>query len=202
MWASSDGRPFFLGRLMKPMLIRFFRPAIFCLVLLCSCVLGTASRRAVAQGIEQMRLDQIARLQNYVLDATLANGLVRDSLVLDPNANHFHPATPDAAGFALVALSAFDHLGTLSESENQVLDILNAHAGMTPGVTPSRSADGHFVHFMNINNGAVQGGGWDESYSPISSALLVSGAQFAANHFSDNVTIRSLAAQLTSSVDF
>ncbi len=158
--------------------------------------------RASAQGIEALRADQLVRLQNYVLDATQPNGLVRDSLVLDPAASHFHPATPDAAGFALVALSAFDHLGSLPDAENQVLNILRAHAGLNAGVTPGRSADGHFVHFMNIATGAVQGGGWDDSYSPISSALLVSGAQFAANHFPANGEIRAITEQLTSSIDF
>ncbi len=152
--------------------------------------------------LNAIRNDQISRLQSFVLDAILPSGLVRDALVLDPTANHFHPATPDAAGFALVSLSAFDQLGSLPNAEQHVIDILRSHAGMTPGVNPARSADGHFVHFMNIDTGATQGGGWDDSFSPISSALLVSGAQFAANHFSGNATIAALASQLTSSVDF
>ncbi len=155
---------------------------------------------ASAQDLNAARDDQINRLKNYVVDAILPSGLVRDSLVL--NGSSFHPATPDAAGFALLGLSALDHLGKLPDAEQRVVDILSAHAGQTPGVVPARSTDGHFIHFMNINNGAPAGGGWDASYSPISSALLVSGAQFARNHFPNNATIASLTDQLTNSVDF
>ncbi len=81
-------------------------------------------------------------------------------------------------------------------------DILSAYAGQTAGVIPDRSADGHFIHFMDVNTGAPAGGGWDSSYSPIGTALLVSGAQFARNHFAGNATIASLTDQLTNSVDF
>jgi hypothetical protein len=101
-----------------------------------------------------------------------------------------------------LALSAFDHLGTLPNADQLALNILSAHAGQNVGVVPARSADGHFIHFMNLDNGAPAGGGWDASYSPISSALLVAGAQFARNHFSDHSGIASLADQLTSTVDF
>ena len=170
-----------------------------------SCFIGLAialawTSGAVAQDLDAMRNDQIDRMRTYILDAIQPSGLVRDSLVL--NGNSFHPATPDAAGFALLALSAFDHLGTLPNAAELVQNILSAHAGQTPGVVPARSADGHFIHFMNLNTGAPAGGGWDASYSPISSALLVAGAQFARNHFADNSAIASLADQLTSSVDF
>ncbi len=157
---------------------------------------------AAAQDLNAVRDDQINRLRNYVVDAIMPSGLVRDSLVLDPNSSSFHPATPDAAGFALIALSALDHLDKLPDAEQRVVNILSAHAGQRPGVNPDRSADGHFIHFMNINSGAPAGGGWDASYSPISTALLVAGTQFARNHFAGNSTIASLTQQLSDSVDF
>ena len=69
------------------------------------------STTATAQDLNTVRDDQINRLKNYVVDCDSAVGLVRDSLVL--NGSSFHPATPDAAGFALVALSALDHLDKL-----------------------------------------------------------------------------------------
>ena len=147
-----------------------------------------------------IRDDQINRLRNYVEDAILPSGLVRDSLVL--NGASFHPATPDAAGFALVALSAFDHLKKLPNAEQRVEDILSTYLGRKPGVVPDRSADGHFIHFMNVETGAPAGNGWDASYSPIGTALLVAGAQFARNHFPGNANIASLTDQLTQSVNF
>lgn len=154
---------------------------------------------AAAQDLDAARNDQIDRLKNYVVDAIQPSGLVRDSLVL--NGASFHPATPDAAGFALLALSAFDHLDKLPDAEQRVIDILSAYAGETPGVTPDRSADGHFLHFIDIVDGSDPPG-WDDSYTPIGSALLVAGAQFASKHFPQNTTIATLTDQLTTSIDF
>ncbi len=128
-----------------------------------------------AQFLDTVRDDQFTRLANYTVDAILPSGLVRDSLVLDPNSSSFHPATPDAAGFDLMALAALDHVGKLANAEDKVISILSAYAGQTPGVAPDRSADGYYTHFMNISTGAKQGGGWDASYSPIGTALLVAG---------------------------
>ncbi len=155
-----------------------------------------------AQDLNAMRDDQFNRLKNYAIDAILPSGLVRDSLVLDPNASSFHPATPDAAGFDLMALAALNHVGKLPDAEQRVISILSAYAGQTAGVSPDRSADGYYTHFMNISTGAKAGGGWDASYSPIGTALLVAGAQFASNYFSSNATIASLTQQITSSVNF
>ncbi len=56
-----------------------------------------------AQDFNAVRDDQINRLKNYVLTAIRPNGLVRDSIVLNNPDFSFHPATPDAAGFALLA---------------------------------------------------------------------------------------------------
>lgn len=159
-----------------------------------------------AQTLDAFRTDQITRLQNYVLDAIQPNGLVRDSLVLNPAQNSFHPATPDAAGFALLSLAAFDHLDTLPNADQRVVDILNAYNGNTPGIDPERSPDGHYIHFMDLADGSDPPG-WDDSYSPIGSALVVAGAQFARNHFAGTDSplagqIATLTDQLTASIDF
>lgn len=164
-------------------------------------LLLAVAANAAAQDLNAIRDDQINRLKNYVLAAIRPNGLVRDSVVLNNPGGSFHPATPDAAGFALLSLAAFDHLGKLNDAATRVENILKAYAGHTPGVTPDRSADGHFVHNMDVNTGAYATG-WDRSYTPIGTALLVAGAQFAANHFADNASIAALADELTSSVNF
>jgi hypothetical protein len=157
---------------------------------------------AAAQDLNAVRDDQIDRLKNYVLAAIQPSGLVRDSVVL--NGSSFHPATPDAAGFALVALSALNHVGrfTDAEAEQRVVNVLSAYAGQTPGVIPTRSADGHFIHNMNEATGAPAPCCWDASYTPIGTALLVAGAQFARNHFPENTTIAALTNELTHSVNF
>jgi len=162
-------------------------------------VASSALPLANAQDLDTARNDQIDRLKNYVLDAIMPSGLVRDALVLDGIS--IHPATPDAAGFALVALSALDYLDKLADAEQLVVDILSAYAGQTPGVTPDRSADGYFLHFIDVVDGSDPPG-WDDSYTPIGSALLVAGAQFAKKHFPLNATIASLTDQLTTSIDF
>ena len=59
---------------------------------------------------------------------------------------------------------------------------------------------------MDINDGSDPPG-WDDSYSPIGSALIVAGAQFARNHFADAGSplasqIDSLTTELTDSIDF
>jgi hypothetical protein len=160
-----------------------------------------ATSVAAAQDLNAVRDDQINRLKNYVLAAIRPNGLVRDSIVLNNPNGSFHPATPDAAGFALVALSALNQVGKLPDAEQRVVNVLSAYAGQTPGVVPQRSADGHFVHSMNVNTGAYLSP-WDDSYTPIGTALLVAGAQFARNHFPGNATIATLTDQLTGSVNF
>ncbi|TWT97645.1 hypothetical protein Pla108_17970 [Botrimarina colliarenosi] len=169
-------------------------------------VVAILGAKAPAQDLAAFRTDQIARLQNYVLDAIQPSGLVRDSLVLNPAASSFHPATPDAAGFALVSLAAFDQLGTLPNAGQKVVDILRAYNGLTPGVTPLRSPNGHYLHFLDINTGGDPPG-WDDSYSPIGSALVVAGAQFARNHFAMAGSplageIDALTQTLTESIDF
>ena len=158
--------------------------------------IGLTSVSGYGQDLDAARNDQIDRLTNYILDAIQPSGFVRDSLVL--NGSSFHPATPDAAGFALVGLSALDHLDKLNDAEQHVEDILTAYSSPTV----ARSADGHFGHWLNLSNGSHFGGGWPVEYATISSALLVAGAQFASNHFPDNPTIASLTDQLTNSVDF
>jgi hypothetical protein len=132
---------------------------------------------AAGQDLNAVRDDQINRLKDYVVAAIQPSGLVRDSVVL--NGTSFHPATPDAAGFALVALSALNHVGkfTNADAEQRVVN-------------------------MNITTGAPAPCCWDASYTPIGTALLVAGAQFARNHFAGNATIASLTDQLTNSVNF
>lgn len=150
------------------------------------------------------RRDQLVRLRQYLLNAIQPNGLVRDSLTLSPAVPPFHPATPDAAGFALLGLCALEHVGVLDRATalERTKRILAAYAGQTPGVVPDRQPDGHWVHFMNPQTGAYAGGGWDASYSPIGSALLVSGALFARNHYITDGDVGALAQQLFDTTDF
>lgn len=160
------------------------------------------SRVDLADDLDTVRTGQLQRAAWYLTNAILPNGLVRDSLPLDPGDPPFHPATPDAAGFALLGLCAADRLGLCADAAGQAAAILSAYAGHTAGVAPQRTVDGHWVHFMDIDTGAYAGGGWDATYSTIGSALLVSGALFAKNHFITNPMIAALADELYETTDF
>ncbi len=158
------------------------------------------SRTDVPGGLDAARADQLARLVDYTLAAIEGSGLVRDSLPLSPNDAPFHPATPDAGGFALLALCAADRLG-VSGLEGVVEIVLSAYAGQTPGVSPARNTRGHYRHWMDPQSGAIVSG-WPTEYTTIGSALLASGALFAKNHFADNANIGVLADAIYLGVDF
>ncbi|MBK9140837.1 MAG: hypothetical protein IPM17_19140 [Verrucomicrobia bacterium] len=145
--------------------------------------------------------DQLRRLADYVRDAIQPSGLVRDSLMHSPAAQPIHPASPDAAGFALLALCGLDHLKVVGDAEARVQAILSAHAGRTTGVTPKRNARGHWWHWLNVATGNPHPG-WNDNYTTIGSALLVAGGLFARNHFPQNPTIAALAEELRASCDF
>jgi hypothetical protein len=151
--------------------------------------------------IDEVRQGQLDRLAFYVQSAIRPNGLVRDSLPLNPDDAPFHPASPDAAGFALLALSAADRLGLLANAESLSESILSAYAGHTAGVTPTRNVKGHWWHWMNVSNG-TPAAGWGDAYTTIGSALLVGGALFAKNHFVENTTIAALADEMQATTDF
>jgi hypothetical protein len=145
--------------------------------------------------------DQLARAMAYVQAAIQPNGMVRDSLTLSPSTPPFHPASPDAAGFALLALCAMDHLGLSTNAEAQAQAVLSAYAGHTPGVTPARNIKGHWWHWLRLSNGTPEPG-WVDNYTTIGSGLLVAGALFARNHFTQNPTIAAYAEEMHASCDF
>jgi hypothetical protein len=89
----------------------------------------TLTRTDPPMGADALRMDQLQRCANYTRDAILANGLVRDALLHSPDGTPFHPATPDAAGFALLALSAADRFGLLADAEELAERVLRAYAG-------------------------------------------------------------------------
>ena len=152
--------------------------------------------------LDAVRTDQLQRTTWYLQNAIRPNGMVRDFLPYSPAVQPYAPATPDAAGFALLGLCAADRLGLMSNAETTAAAILSAYSGHTAGITPARTADGHWVHFMDPNTGLYAGGGWDGTYSTIGSALLVDGALFAKNHFIGNATIAARAAELYSTTNF
>ncbi|MCG3125715.1 MAG: hypothetical protein CHACPFDD_00541 [Phycisphaerae bacterium] len=150
---------------------------------------------------DHLRTNQLERLTWYLQNAIQPSGLVRDSLPLYSGDAPFHPASPDAGGFALLGLCVADRFDLLPDAESRVESILSAYAGHTAGVTPTRNSKGHWWHWMNVSNGTPYPG-WNDNYTTIGSALLVAGALFAKNHFIENVTIGSLADEMYATCDF
>lgn len=150
---------------------------------------------------QTVRTDQLQRLTTYVLDAIYYTGLVRDSLTLSPGDPPYHPASPDAAGFALLGICVADRLGMMYEAEVAAEWILSAYAGHTEGVVPDRNVYGFWYHWLDLNDGG-QAPGWTDGYTTIGSALLVSGALFAKNYFVGNATIAALADELYATTQF
>lgn len=149
-----------------------------------------------------VREDQISKSRAFVLDAIQPSGLVRDALPLDPSYPPFHPATPDAAAFAILGLCALDDHAVIPDARTRVKAILSAYAGHTPGVNPSRSFDGQWQHYMNPVNGSWAAGGWEFCHTTIGSALLVTAGKFAGNHFKYDPEIAALAEELFTTTHF
>lgn len=160
------------------------------------------TRTDLPQTFEAARLNQIQRLTNYTTSAITGSGLVRDSLTLSPGDPAFHPATPDAGGFALLALCAADEVGTAAGAEAAAEFILRAYAGHQLGVTPARNAKGHWWHWLDITSGQPAAGWGNDQYTTIGSALLVAGALFAKNHFHDNANIAAYADEMFATTEF
>ncbi len=150
---------------------------------------------------DTLLLGQMQRLADYTEAAICDSGLVRDSLTLSPNDPPFHPATPDAGGFVLISLAACDHFELLPNAEALTEKVLSAYSEHTAGVEPERNVKGHWWHWMNVDTGHPEPG-WNDNYTTIGSALLVGGALFARNHFSDNPTIAAYVDEMFATCDF
>ncbi|MBL8877563.1 MAG: hypothetical protein JNG88_00460 [Phycisphaerales bacterium] len=159
------------------------------------------TRTDATHSLEALRADQLARGTAYINAAILPNGLVRDSVMYDPDDAPFHPATPDAAGHALVGLCAAHRLGLAPDARERVAQILRTYLGRTPGVQPPRNAVGHWWHWLNVQTGGPAAG-WGDNYTTIGSAIFVAGAALAGNYFADHPEIAELIYEIRESTDF
>ncbi len=150
---------------------------------------------------DAIRWDQLQRRTWYLQSAIQPNGLVRDALPLSQNTPPYHPASPDAAGFALLGLCAADRLELIPNAEAVATSILSAYSGHTAGVTPARNVKGFWYHWLDVTTGQPASG-WVDGYTTIGSALLGAGALFAKNHFVGNATIAAYADEIYNTTDF
>ncbi|MEZ6243298.1 MAG: GC-type dockerin domain-anchored protein [Phycisphaerales bacterium] len=118
----------------------------------------------------------------WVIDADVAAGGTR-----------FHPATPDAAAWAVLLLLMSDHLYADPQAEPLVAQILERYAGLaSDGIGPSVSADGQIRHWIDPATGGAQGS-WDPEFATLSTMHIVLAAARARAYYPANPAIREAA---------
>ena len=123
------------------------------------------------------------------------NGSYEDKLHL--NGHRDHLGSIANSGMGLVALTIGHANGWEPEAEQLALQTLRMLAGEDPTITVPQNATNTFIHFYNTQTGEAAGDDW----SPVDSAIMILGAQFAKNYFSDNQEITRLADFLYSNTD-
>ena len=114
-------------------------------------------------------------------------GWVIDGNVV-PGGTLFHPATPDAAAWAVLLLLAGDDVLGDTEARPLVRLILKRYAGQLPGPAPSRTADGIYRHWIDPATGGVKPG-WDPEFAVMSTMKLVAAAARAGNFYAGDAEI-------------
>lgn len=105
----------------------------------------------------------------------------------------FHPATPDAACWAVLLLLMNDHLNGDPAAQGLVGLILTRYAGLMPdGIRPSRTTDGIFRHWIDPATGGPKPG-WDAEFATLSTMKIVIAAARARQFYPSDLVIREAA---------
>lgn len=119
-------------------------------------------------------------------------GLYRDRLRFD--GAHEGPASVAAVGMGLISLCVGRHIDMTENASGHAKSTVRTLLGLGQ----SRNATGFYYHFVDMETGDRAG---NSEYSSIDTAILVSGALFAASCLGDD-ELDSLALQLWESVDW
>jgi hypothetical protein len=169
-------------------------------------ILGREDGTAVVADASDPRLsfdsflaDEFAQVVNF------ARGLISPDgeppgWVIDadtiPSIARFHPATPDAAAWAVLLLLASDVLNNDPEAIADIREILTRYSGLSAdGIAPSRSTDGIFRHWLDPWTGGVKPG-WDGEFAVMSTMKIVAAASRAMDHYPDDPTIARAASHI------
>ncbi|GEA51840.1 hypothetical protein VIN01S_26440 [Vibrio inusitatus NBRC 102082] len=123
------------------------------------------------------------------------NGSYEDKLHL--NGHRDHLGSIANSGMGLIALTIGHANGWEPDAELFALQTLRMLAGEDPSITVPQNATNTFIHFYNTQTGEASGDDW----SPVDSAIMILGAQFAKNYFSENKEISRLADFLYRNTD-
>jgi hypothetical protein len=121
----------------------------------------------------------------WVIDADAGQGQVR-----------FHPATPDAAAWAILLLLMNDELNGDPSALPLVRQILVRYSGLAPdGIGPSVSADGVMRHWIDPYTGQAKPG-WSSEFATISTMNIVLAAARAAARFPGDSQLQQAASRI------
>ncbi len=136
---------------------------------------------------------------SYKLFELLRNdyGVYRDSKVL--NGSDFHPASIASTGMGLISLCIADAMDWIDDADELVVITLKTLTGNNKPFSPDRNKVGFFRHFIDMETGD---GMWEENYSTVDNAILLSGVLFCANYFNNNDSIQKYTGILFNSYDW
>ena len=101
------------------------------------------------------------------------------------------------SGMGLIALTIGHINGWEPEAETLVVRTLLGLTGRSSDIAIPRNRRNTFIHFYNVKTGEALGDDW----SPIDSAIMLSGALFVKRYFQHNKIIAALADELYRSTD-
>jgi len=120
-------------------------------------------------------------------------GLYRDRLRFE--GIHDAPASVATTGMGLISLCIGSRIGMIENATEDAKTTVRTMLGMVQ----SRNAAGFYYHFVDMETGDRVG---NSEYSSIDTAILVSGALFAASCLAGDYELDSLGVQLWDSIDW
>jgi hypothetical protein len=121
----------------------------------------------------------------WVIDANVPSGRQR-----------FHPASPDAAAWAVLTLLMSDRIDQDPEAQSLVRTILTRYAGMAEdAIVPERTVDGIYRHWYEPRSGGVKAH-WNPEWAVLSTAKLVLAAARAQRHYANDSLIQEAGERI------
>jgi hypothetical protein len=147
---------------------------------------------------------QVVRLARSLITTGPGAGGGPEGFVIDadviPGWTRFHPASPDAAAWTILALLANDEINGDPTALPTIRTILRRHAGLAAdGISPRRNADGIFIHWIDPATGAIKSG-WNDGYATMSTMKIVLAADRARRYYPGDVGVREAADAIICSI--
>lgn len=135
----------------------------------------------------------------------VTTGAVQAGWVIDGDVqqgwSRYHPATPDAALWAIALQCGADRVLGRASATGTVRNILTRYSGRAAdGIVPGRSADGIHVHWLDPATGGTKAGGWPDERATMSTMKLVKGAAVAVAAYPGDSDLRVSAARIIDGV--